>query len=65
MDLNNSKSITNDMLMEQFMEIKSMIANLQLEIESLKYPVHDFLTKCMDTFESMCMLRLSHRTIDN
>jgi hypothetical protein len=65
MDPNNSKSITNDMLMEQFMEMKSMIANLQSEIESLKNPVDDFLTKWMFTFEAMRMLRVSRRTIDN
>lgn len=65
MDPNNSKSITNEMLMEQFMEMKSMIANLQSEIESLKNPVDDFLTKWMDTFEAMRMLRVSRRTIDN
>ena len=47
------------------MEIKSMIANLQSEIESLKNPVDNFLTKWMDTFESMRMLRLSRCTIDN
>ena len=65
MDPKNSKSITNDMLMEQFMEMKSMIANLQSEIESLKNPVDDFLTKWMFTFEAMRMLRVSRRTIDN
>ena len=65
MDANNSKSITNEMLMEQFMEMKSMIANLHSEIESLKNPVDDFLTKWMDTFEAMRMLRVSRRTIDN
>jgi len=65
MDPKNSKSITNDMLMEQFMEMKSMIAHLQSEIESLKNPVDDFLTKWMDTFEAMRMLRVSRRTIDN
>ena len=53
------------MLMEQFMEMKSMIAHLQSEIESLKNPVDDFLTKWMDTFEAMRMLRVSRRTIDN
>lgn len=62
---NKAKSITNDMLMEQFMEMKSMIANLQSEIESLKNPVDDFLTKWMDSFEAMRMLRVSRRTIDN
>jgi hypothetical protein len=51
--------------MEQFMEMKSMIANLQSEIESLKNPVDDFLTKWMFTFEAMRMLRVSSRTIDN
>jgi len=65
MDPNNSKSITNDMLMEQFMEMKSMIANLQSEIESLKNPVDSFLAKWMDTFEAMRMLRVSRRAIDN
>lgn len=65
MDPNNSKSITNEMLMEQFMEMKSMIANLQSEIESLKNPVDSFLAKWIDTFEAMRMLRVSRRTIDN
>ncbi len=65
MDANNSKSITNEMLMEQFMEMKSMIANLHSEIESLKNPVDDFLTKWIDTFEAMRMLRVSRRTMDN
>lgn len=65
MDPNNSKSITNDMLMEQFMEMKSMIANLHSEIESLKNPVDSFLAKWIDTFEAMRMLRVSRRTIDN
>lgn len=65
MDANKSKSITNEMLMEQFMEMKSMIANLHSEIESLKNPVDDFLTKWIDTFEAMRMLRVSRRTIDN
>ena len=65
MDANNSKSITNEMLMEQFMEMKSMIANLHSEIESLKNPVDSFLTKWIDTFEAMRMLRVSRRTIDN
>ena len=65
MDANNSKSITNEMLMEQFMEMKGMIANLHTEIESLKNPVDDFLTKWIDTFEAMRMLRVSRRTIDN
>ena len=45
MDASNSKSITNEMLMEQFMEKKSMIAHLQSEIETLKNPVDSFLTK--------------------
>ena len=53
------------MLMEQFMEKKSMIAHLQSEIETLKNPVHSFLTKWIDTFEAMRMLRVSRRTIDN
>jgi hypothetical protein len=65
MDANNSKSITNEMLMEQFMEMKSMIANLHSEIESLKNPVDSFLAKWIDTFEAMRMLRVSRRTMDN
>ena len=65
MDTNNSKRITNEMLMEQFMEMKSMIANLHSEIESLKNPVDSFLAKWIDTFEAMRMLRVSRRTIDN
>ncbi|MCA6493920.1 MAG: helix-turn-helix domain-containing protein [Chitinophagaceae bacterium] len=65
MDANNSKSITNEMLMEQFMEMKSMIANLHSEIESLKNPVDSFLAKWIDTFEAMRMLCVSRRTMDN
>lgn len=53
------------MLMEQFMEMKSMIANLHSEIESLKNPVDSFLAKWIDTFEAMRMLRVSRRTMDN
>jgi len=45
MDVNNSKSITNDMLIKQFMEMNSMIANLHSEIKSLKNPVDSFLAK--------------------
>ena len=65
MDASNSKSITNEMLMEQFMEMKSMICHLQSEIETLKNPFDSFLTKWIDTFEAMRMLRVSRRTIDN
>ena len=53
------------MLMEQFMEMKSKIAHLQSEIETLKNPVDSFLTKWIDRFEATRMLRVSRRTIDN
>ena len=53
------------MLMEQFMEMKSMIINLQSEIDSLKNPVDDFTTKWVDTYDVMAMLRVSRRTMDN
>lgn len=65
MEAVTTKNITNEMLMEQFLEMKSMIANLQSEIETLKNPVDSFLTKWIDTFEAMRMLRVSRRTIDN
>lgn len=53
------------MLMEQFMEMKSMLSNLQDEINSLKNPVDDFTSKWVDTYDVMAMLRVSRRTIDN
>jgi predicted DNA-binding transcriptional regulator AlpA len=65
MEAITTKNITNEMLMEQFLEMKSMIAHLQSEIETLKNPVDSFLTKWIDTFEAMRMLRVSRRTIDN
>jgi hypothetical protein len=42
---NTATQITNEMLMEQLMEMKSMIMNLQSEMDSLKNPVDDFTTK--------------------
>lgn len=42
MEAVTTKNITNEMLMEQFLEMKSMIANLQSEIETLKNPVDSF-----------------------
>lgn len=59
------KNITNEMLMEQFIEMKSMITNLQAEINSLKNPVVDFTSKWVDTYDVMQMLRVSRRTMDN
>lgn len=51
--------------MERLMEMKSMIINLQSEMESLKNQVDDFTTKWVDTYDVMAMLRVNHRTIDN
>jgi predicted transcriptional regulator len=51
--------------MEQIMELKSMVAQMQSKIESIENPVDDFLTKWIDTFEVMRMLNISRRTIDN
>lgn len=51
--------------LEQLMEMKSMIMNLQSEMESLKNQVDDFTTKWVDTYDVMAMLRVSRRTIDN
>lgn len=65
MEAISTKNINNEMLMEQFFEMKSMIAHLQSEIETLKNPVDSFLTKWIDTFEAKRMLRVSRRTIDN
>jgi hypothetical protein len=65
MEAITTKNINNEMLMEQFFEMKSMIAHLQSEIETLKNPVDSFLTKWIDTFEAKRMLRVSRRTIDN
>jgi adenosyl cobinamide kinase/adenosyl cobinamide phosphate guanylyltransferase len=65
MEAITTKNINNEMLMEQFFEMKSMIAHLQSEIETLKNPVDSFLTKWNDTFEAKRMLGVSRRTIDN
>ncbi len=65
MDANQSQNITNEILMEQIMELKSMVAEMQSKIESIENPVDDFLTKWIDTFEVMRMLNISRRTIDN
>jgi hypothetical protein len=65
MDVNTKIKITNEMLMEQFMEMKSMLQHLQSEIKSLKNPVNDFTSKWVDTYDVMQMLRLSRRSIDN
>lgn len=65
MDANQSQNITNEILMEQIMELKSMVAQMQSKIESIENPVDDFLTKWIDTFEVMRMLNISRRTIDN
>jgi hypothetical protein len=61
----NTKKITNEMLIEQLIEMKSMLSNLQDEINSLKNPVDDFTSKWVDTFDVMRMLRVSRRTMDN
>ena len=65
MEAVSTKNITNEMLMEQFIEMKSMITNLQAEINSLKNPVDDFTSKWVDTYDVMQMLRVSRRTMDN
>jgi hypothetical protein len=65
MDANQSQNITNEILMEQIMELKSMVAQMQSKIESIENLVDDFLTKWIDTFEVMRMLNISRRTIDN
>lgn len=65
MDTNQTQNITNEILMEQIMELKSMVAQMQSKIESIENPVDDFLTKWIDTFEVMRMLNISRRTIDN
>lgn len=65
MEAVTTKNITNEMLMEQFLEMKSMITTLQAEINSLKNPVDDFTSKWVDTYDVMQMLRVSRRTIDN
>ncbi len=51
--------------LEQFIELKSMLTNLQAEINSLKNPVDDFTSKWVDTYDVMAMLRVSRRTMDN
>ena len=51
--------------MEQIIELKSMVAQMQSKIESIENPVDDFLTKWIDPFEVMRMLNISRRTIDN
>ena len=65
MEAVTTKNITNEMLMEQFIEMKSMLTNLQTEINSLKNPVDDFTSKWVDTYDVMQMLRVSRRTMDN
>ncbi len=65
MEANTTIKITNEILMEQFMEMKSMIINLQSEMDSIKNPVDDFTTKWVDTYDVMAMLRVSRRTMDN
>lgn len=65
MEANPTKNITNEMLMEQFIEMKSMLTNLQAEINSLKNPVDDFTSKWVDTYDVMAMLRVCRRTVDN
>lgn len=65
MEAITTKNITNEMLMEQFIEMKSMLTNLQAEINSLKNPVDDFTSKWVDTYDVMQMLRVSRRTMDN
>ncbi len=65
MDANKTQNITNEILMEQIMELKSIVAQMQSKIESIENPVDDFLTKWIDTFEVMRMLNISRRTIDN
>ena len=65
MDANQTQNITNEILMEQIMELKSMVAQMQSKIESIENPVDDFLNKWIDTFEVMRMLNISRRTIDN
>jgi hypothetical protein len=65
MEANTKIIITNEMLMEQFMEMKSMLINLQSEMDSLKNPVDDFTTKWVDTYDVMAKLRVIRRTMDN
>jgi hypothetical protein len=65
MEAIETQNITNEMLMQQFIEMKSMLTNLQAEINSLKNPVEDFTSKWVDTYDVMAMLRVSRRTIDN
>lgn len=65
MEAIETQNITNEMLMEQFIEMKSMITNLQAEINSLKNPVDDFTSKWVDTYDVMQMLRVSRRIMDN
>jgi hypothetical protein len=49
----------------QLMEMKSMIMNLQSEIDSSKSPVDDFINKWVDAYDVMAMLRVNRRTMDN
>lgn len=65
MEEQKAKNITNEILMEKILEMKSMIENLQSEIQSLKNPVAEFTSNWVDTYDVMQILRLSRRTIDN
>ena len=65
MEEQKAKNITNEILMEQILEMKSMIENLQSEIQSMKNPVAEFNSNWVDTYDVMQMLRVSRRTMDN
>lgn len=65
MEAMNTKNISNEILMEHILEMKSMIEKLQAEIQSLRNPVGDFTSNWVDTYDVMQMLRVSRRTIDN
>ncbi len=65
MEANTTIKITNKMPKEQFMEMKSVIINLQSEMDSLKNPVDYFTSKWVDTYDMVAMLRGSRRTVDN
>lgn len=65
MEAKNSKTITNEMIFEELLNIRTQMEKMQADIESLKNPVGEFTSKWVDTYDVMLMLRVSRRTMDN
>lgn len=65
MEANSSIKITNEMILEEILTIRSQLEKMQVDIESLKNPVGEFTSKWVDTYDVMRMLRVCRRTMDN